>query len=111
MMREIEDRASFLSLAACVLLLAVVQPMRPILAADLSDLPTAANLHQQLTRHCIEEVRSDRVEEPCHQVSSAKADEPELKPPRPDFSRETGLPAWPLRPIHRKLLPPSPQDG
>jgi hypothetical protein len=110
-MREIESRALFLSLAVFVSLLAVVQPMRPILAAELSHTPTAANLHQQLTRHCIEEARSDQVEEPVTQVSSSGVEEADSKSARPDFSREAALPAWPSQPIHRKLLPPSPTDG
>ena len=110
-MREIENRALFLSLAVFVSLLAVVQPMRPILAAERSDTQTAANLHQQLTRHCIEEVGSDQVEVPVTQVSSPGVEEADSKPAIPDFSRETALPAWPSQPIHRKLLPPSPKDG
>jgi len=110
-MREIKNRALFFSLAVLVSLLAVVQPIRPILAAELSDIPTAANLHQELTRHCIEEVSSDQVEEPVVQVSSSAAQEADANPVRPDFSRETALPGWPSQPIHRKLLPPSPEDG
>jgi hypothetical protein len=113
-MREIESRALFFSLAIFVSLLAVVQPTRPVLAAELSGTPIAANLHQQLTRHCIEEVRSDQVEEPVIAVipiSTPEAQEADSKPAIPDFSRETALPAWPSQPIHRKLPPPSPKDG
>jgi hypothetical protein len=92
-------------------LLAVVQPMRPILAAERSDTQTAANLHQQLIRHCIEEVGSDQVEVSVTLVSSPGVEEADSKPAIPDFSRETALPAWPSQPIRRKLLPPSPKDG
>jgi hypothetical protein len=109
-----ENRALLLSLAIFVSLLAVVQPTRPILAAELSGTRTAANLHQQLTRHCIEEVRSDRVEEPgitLIQVSTSEAEEADPIPAIRDFSRETALPAWPSQTIHRKLPPPSPKDG
>ena len=111
-MREIKNRVLFLSLAVFVSLLAVVQPMRPILAAELSDTPMAANLHQELTRHCIEEVSSDQVEEPVTQLSFSGAEKADAKPARPDFSRENSLvPVWPCQPVHRKLLPPSPKDG
>jgi hypothetical protein len=109
-----ENRALLISLAIFVSLLAVVQPTRPILAAQLSGTPTAANLHQQLTRHCIEEVRSVGIEEPLIalvQVSTSGADEADSIPAIGDFSRETALPAWPSQPIHRKLPPPSPKDG
>jgi hypothetical protein len=109
-----ENRALLLSLAIFVSLLAIVQPTRPILAAELSGTPTAANLHRQLTRHCIEEVRNDSVAEPVIAiilVSSSGAEGADSKPAIPDFSRETALPAWPSQPIHRKLPPPSPKDG
>jgi hypothetical protein len=109
-----ENRALLLSLAIFVSLLALVQPTRPVLAAELSGTPTAANLHQQLTRHCIEEVRSDQVEEPVIaviQVTTSGAEEADSIPAIPDFSRETALPAWPSQLIRRKLPPPSPKDG
>ena len=110
-MRDIGNKALYLSLAVFVSWLAVVQPVRPILAAELADTPTAANLHQQLTRHCIEAVGSHQVEAPVTQVSFAGVEEADSKPAIPDVSRETALPAWPSQPIHRKLLPPSPKDG
>ena len=110
-MRKIKATALSLSLAIFVSLLALVQPTRPILAAVRSDLPTAANLHQELTRHCIEEVGNEEFEEPGNQASCWQIEEPNRVAARPEFFREADLPAWPLRPIHRKLLPPSPSDG
>jgi len=110
-MREVEHKFLLISLAGFISLLAVVQPVRPILAAERSDLPAAANRHQELTRHCIEEVGNEEFEEPSGQVSCAKVEDADRKGTQPEVPRPADLPAWPSQPIHRKLLPPSPQDG
>jgi hypothetical protein len=110
-MRCIErtDRPIAILVAFFVCLLTTAQAGRPILTASLSGVFTVP-FHQRLTRSCVEEVGNelaDVIPEPSI-VSTVEEDDPE---PRVAKSKEVTLPAWQPPPVHRKLLPPSPQDG
>jgi hypothetical protein len=99
-----------LLIASFVALLTIAQAGRPILTSTLSGLFTVP-VHQQLRRACVEEVGNQPTEvipEPSI-ISTVEDGDPE--PPRLARLEEVTLPAWQLPPVHRKLLPPSPQDG
>lgn len=111
-MRCIErtNRPIAILVAFFVCLLTTAQAGRPIQTASLSGVFTVP-FDQRLTRSCVEEVGNelaDVVPEPSI-VSTVEEDDP--GPRRVAKSKEVTLPAWQPPPVHRKLLPPSPQDG
>jgi hypothetical protein len=111
-MRCIErpNRPLSIFVASFVALLTIAQAGCPILTSTLSGVFTVP-AHQRLTRNCVEEVGNepaDVIPEPAV-VSAVDQGDPE--PPRVAQLEEVTLPAWQSPPVHRKLLPPSPQDG
>jgi len=111
-MRGLQHSARSLSIFIAVLfcLLTFAQTTRPIITAATSG-PRAAPVHRQLTRNCVEEVGADGQDVVPEQLALSI---PATAPSEPLRSSEPERPAvlsWASHPIHRKLLPPSPQDG
>jgi hypothetical protein len=111
-MRCIERPVHSLSIFIAVLfcLLTFAQTTRPIAVAASSG-TQAAPVHRKVTRNCIEEVGTDGVDVIPEPLAVSTVETSDSEPPPIVQPEQLGLPAWPLQPIHRKLLPPSPQDG
>jgi hypothetical protein len=91
-------------------LLTIVQTTRPILAAAMST-THAAPVHRQLTRNCVEEVGTDLPDVLPDPLTLSTFEKGDSELPRISEPEQPALPAWSPQPIHRKLLPPSPEDG
>lgn len=111
-MRCIErtNRQISVLVASLVCLLTIAQAGAPILTATWSGVFTVP-VHQRLTRNCVEEVGNQLTDAVPELPSISTVEEGDSEPPRVANLEEVALPAWQSPPIHRKLLPPSPQDG
>jgi hypothetical protein len=114
-MRSIEIKTHRLTFLLAVFLanFAIAQVTRPTARALLPGTSRGATVHPNVTRHCIEEVggQEPKLAFATVAISVARAsDDPNPSVHLTDLE-EIGLPSWYDRPVHRKVLPPSPEDG
>jgi hypothetical protein len=114
-MRSIEIKPHGLTFLLAVFLanLAIAQVTPPTARALLPGAPNGKTVHPNVTRHCIEEVgcQEPKLAFATAVISVARAsDDPNPSAHLTDLE-EIGLPSWYDRPVHRKVLPPSPEDG
>ncbi len=112
-MRYIQKRGRFIALllASSLSMLAVAQFARPLVDLASFDVPGAANVHQKLTRHSVEQVGEEEIEfsdPPEDRTSSQDESGSKFRCSEPVFETIEAKPSLAL--FHRKLLPPSPND-
>jgi hypothetical protein len=110
---EIKTHALIFLLAVFLANLGIAQVTRPAARALLPGAPRGATVHPNVTRHCIEEVGSQEPKLAFATVAIAVArasDDPNPSAHLTDLE-QIGLPSCYDRPVHRKVLPPSPEDG
>lgn len=101
--------------AACFCLLTVAQFTRPLIAITGHSLPGASTPYHELSRHTFEEVSGNNVDFAVPAIpqlgdaDGAHAPQPRLMQAR--WNEYASV--WQERPgpIHRRILPPSPDDG
>jgi hypothetical protein len=114
-MRSFEFKTHWLTFLFAVFLVnfAITGIARPPAWALLPAAPRGATVHPNPARHCIEEVGSQELKLTFATVaiSIARTSDGPSPSVRATDLEEMGLPSWYDRPVHRKLLPPSPEDG